>query len=323
MKHIFTRLALLALPLVAYLCFFVAFEPNNYFGLRANTNSKAPISRLQSFRREPGESVIIGDSRFAHFDAQQVAQVSGRDWQNLAFGGASLRESLDLLEWVLNSDTPPKEVLFGLSFYTINASYDTDRMSNLELTLSNPFAYVMNLEYNINTLTHFQQVITGQTDSPETGDWVWPEDYTGADGTVYPVHTLLAEYPQALVSRCRNWSIQQDLLNRLYQLAEQCQQQGVSLTVVLAPMSDHIRTEICQVYGTPSIQQQMENTVLPQLNQQADVLGFAVLDYEWENPPQLDQDTQFFDGFHLDERYGLPVWVEQLFQDLNQHWMAQ
>ena len=32
--------------------------------------------------------------------------------------------------------------------------------------------------------------------------------------------------------------------------------------------------------------------------------------------PDFDDDTQFYDGFHLDERYGLPQWTEQLFTDL-------
>ena len=29
-----------------------------------------------------------------------------------------------------------------------------------------------------------------------------------------------------------------------------------------------------------------------------------------------DDDTQFFDGFHLDEKYGLPDWTEELFTDI-------
>lgn len=317
MKHILKCLALLLAPILAYFCLFAAFDPNNYFGLHATTNSQAPISRLQEFQRQPGERLILGDSRYAHFDMAQVQQVSGEDWQNLAFGGASLRECIDLLNWVLDSGHIPQQVVFGLSFYTINDSYDTDRMSNLEQTLSNPMAYLFNLEYNVNMLTNIQQIVTGQTDADETGDWVYPQDYTAQDGTVYPVHTLLAEYPQALATKCRSWQVNQEQLDRLYEAAARCQQLGVELTIVLAPMADNVKTEICDVYGQPqSITQQMEQTVLPQLHQQAAQLGFAVLDYEWDNRPAMEDDTQFFDGFHLDERYGLPVWVNQLFSDL-------
>ena len=190
MKHILRNLALLLVPVLAYFCLFAAFEPNNYFGLHPNTDSDAPISRLKDFKREPGNSIIIGDSRFAHFDMELVEQTSGRSWQNLAIGGASLREGIDLLNWALDNNPDLEEVIFGFSFYTINQGYDTDRMSNLEKTLNNPFAYFFNLEYNVNMLTNLQNQITGRVDAPETGDWVYPQDYTAADGTVYEVHTL-------------------------------------------------------------------------------------------------------------------------------------
>ena len=39
MKQIAKKLALLAIPLVLYIAFFVAFEPNNYFGLRSGAQS--------------------------------------------------------------------------------------------------------------------------------------------------------------------------------------------------------------------------------------------------------------------------------------------
>ena len=317
MKHIIKTLALLLVPVVAYFCLFAAFEPNNYFGLHPTTNGEAPISRLKNFERSPGNSIIIGDSRFAHFDMEQVEQVSGRPWQNLAFGGASLREGIDLLNWALDENPNLKEVIFGFSFYTINQGYDTDRMSNLEKTLNNPFAYFFNLEYNVNMLTNLKNQLTGQLDTEETGDWVSPQDYTAADGTVYPVHTYLAEYPATITPKCQNWTPNTQQLERLYQVAERCQQQGVKLTIVLAPMASNVKTEVCDVYGSgETITQQMDTVILPQLSEKSQELGFSVLDYEWENPPQFDEDKQFYDGFHLDERYGLPVWVNQLFTDL-------
>ncbi len=317
MKNILKKIALLLVPVLAYFCLFIAFEPNNYFGLHPSTDSDAPISRLQEFERAPGDSIIIGDSRFAHFDMEQVEAVSGRPWQNLAFGGASLREGIDLLNWTLDQNPDLEEVVFGFSFYTINQGYDTDRMSTLEKTLNNPFAYLFNLEYNINMLTNLQNQITGRLDTPETGDWVYPQDYTGADGTVYPVHTYLAQYPATITPRCENWAVNTQQLDRLYEAAARCKEQGVTLTVVLAPMADNVKTEVCDVYGQGgTITRQMEDTVLPQLHQKAAELGFSVLDYEWENRPDYDDDTQFYDGFHLDERYGLPVWVKQLFTDL-------
>ena len=44
----FGKLALALLPVAAWLCFFIAFEPNDYFGLRGEGSLNAPVSRILS-----------------------------------------------------------------------------------------------------------------------------------------------------------------------------------------------------------------------------------------------------------------------------------
>ena len=315
MKNILKKAALLLLPVAAYFCVFAAFEPNNYFGLRPDTSREAPIARLKAYGQAPGPRVIIGDSRLAHFDMQQVEAVSGRAWQNLAFGGASLREGVDVLNWVLEQNPDLEEVVFGLSFYTVTKTYDADRMSTLQKTLDNPLAYFFNLEYNVNMLTALSERLRGVPGggSEETGDWSWPADYTGPDGTVYPLHTRLATYPAALLSRCQGWALNEEQLARLCTAAAACRARGVRLTVVLPPMADVVLTEACEPYGIP---RQMQQELLPRLQGWSLFYGFQVLDYEWADRPAFNDDKQFFDGFHLDTTYGLPVWTEQLFTDI-------
>ena len=246
MKHLLKKLALLAIPLVLYLAFFVSFEPNNYFGLRAGAASTAPIARVRAFEENPGDYLLLGDSRLAHFDMDLAAEVSGKPWQNLAFGGASLRETLDLAEYALAQNPGVKELVLGLSFYTLNQSYDTDRMSDLQATLRNPAAYVLNLEYNVNTLTSFvnwtiwaRQRLAGTTDDTwaqaqverETGDWEYPADYTAPDGSLYPVHAKLAQYPATIYPVCQGWQLNQEQFDRLLEFAARCEEKGVEVTV--------------------------------------------------------------------------------------------
>ena len=71
--------------------------------------------------------------------------------------------------------------------------------------------------------------------------------------------------------------------------------------------------EVCDVFG---ITETMQGTVLPTLAAWADECGFTLLDYEWGGSVITDDDKQFFDGFHLDERYGLPEWTQELFGDI-------
>ena len=184
MRNILKKLALLLVPVAAYFAVFIAFEPNNYFGLHKVTDSESSISRLKTFQREKGSRVIIGDSRLAHFDLDLAGQASGKTWQSLAFGGASLKENNDLLEWVLKENPDLEEVVYGLSFYTLNKSYNADRMATLEKTLANPFAYLFNLEYNVNMLTALSERLQGVQSggAGETGDWQYPADYTDPAG---------------------------------------------------------------------------------------------------------------------------------------------
>ena len=60
----------------------------------------------------------------------------------------------------------------------------------------------------------------------------------------------------------------------------------------------------------------MQQELLPRLQGWSLFYGFQVLDYEWADRPAFNDDKQFFDGFHLDTTYGLPIWTEQLFTDI-------
>ncbi len=311
MKEILKRLALLAVPVLLWLAFFVAFEPNNYFGLKAEAGSSQPVARVRAYQQDPGRNLILGDSRLAHFDMELISSLSGAQWQNLAFGGASLKETLDLANFVLDSGHEVDSLLVEVSFYTLNAHYNTDRFAALEETLDNPLAYCFNLEYNVNALTVFLDTVRGTPDTIESGDWV-AADYFDADGNPIPVHRKLYDYPATITPKCENWTLSEDF-DGLEALARRCADRGVRLTVVLPPMADIVLTEVCQPFG---IDRAMEDQVLPVLEDWAAEYGFTVLDYEWTNRPDFDDDTQFYDGFHLDEKYGLPDWTRMLFSDL-------
>ena len=206
MKNILKKLALLAIPVLLWLAFFIAFEPNNYFGLKASATSSQPVARVRAYQQDPGTNLILGDSRLAHFDMGLVDSLSGQSWQNLAFGGASLKETLDLADYLLDSGHDADTLLVEVSFYTLNAGYNTDRFATLEETLNNPLAYCFNLEYNVNALTVAMDTLRGTPDTIESGDWV-EADYLADDGTVLPLHRKLYDYTATITPRCKSWAL--------------------------------------------------------------------------------------------------------------------
>ena len=267
---------------------------------------------MRAYQQEPGTNLILGDSRLAHFDMARVEQVSGKAWQNLAFGGASLKETLDLADYVLDSGNRVDSLLVEVSFYTLNAGYNTDRFQALEETLNNPLAYCLNLEYNVNALTVAMDTLKGTPDTIESGDWT-AADYLADDDTTLPLHRKLYDYPATITPKCRSWTLNEAQLTRLAELAARCQNEGIALTIVLPPMAENVRTEVCDPFGITGA---MQDEVLPELHAIAAETGCTLLDYEWNGSCITDDDTQFFDGFHLDEKYGLPDWTEELFTDI-------
>ena len=152
--------------------------------------------------------------------------------------------------------------------------------------------------------------VKGTPDTIESGDWT-DSDYLADDGTVLPLHRKLYDYPALIRPRCESWALNGSQLARLEELAARCRDEGVELTVVLPPMAGNV-TALCAEYGIDAAMR----PVLDTLHVWAGEYGFALLDYEWGGSCIENDDTQFFDGFHLDEKYGLPDWTRQLFTEL-------
>lgn len=305
----FGKLALALLPVAAWLCFFIAFEPNDYFGLRGEGSLNAPVSRIRAYENDMTDNVILGDSRMAHFDMELVEEVSGEAWSNVSYGGASLDESIDEFYYLYELNPNIQNVVFGVSFYTLNNNYRTvNRMATVKTQLENPAAYLFNLEYNINALTVFKdEVLLGLPDVEETAEHT-PDEYVDENGGALPFRSDLIDYAEnSLAPVCENYAVNEAALERLLELAAFCEEHGVNFTVVFPPMDESVRVLVAQPNG-------IDDTMADVLARLADA-GVRVLDYEWENDPGYP-DTAYYDGFHLDTVHGLPEWTKTLFTEV-------
>ena len=305
----FGKLALALLPVAAWLCFFIASEPNDYFGLRGEGSLNAPVSRIRAYENDMTNNVILGDSRMAHFDMELVEEVSDEAWSNVSYGGASLDESIDEFYYLYELNPDIQNVVFGVSFYTLNNNYRTvNRMATVKTQLENPAAYLFNLEYNINALTVFKdEVLLGLPDVEETAEHT-PDEYVDENGGALPFRSDLIDYAEnSLAPVCENYAVNEAALERLLELAAFCEEHGVNFTVVFPPMDESVRVLVAQPNG-------IDDTMADVLARLADA-GVRVLDYEWENDPGYP-DTAYYDGFHLDTVHGLPEWTKTLFTEV-------
>lgn len=306
MKKLIRNIALLLIPIFIYYTIFIIFEPNNYFGLRKSATGTNIIATLRNYERTPTEGVILGDSRLAHMDMNVVSTLTTTTYTNLSYGGASLQEQIDILNWTLEKNPDLEEVIFLVSFYTLNKSYSHNRM--VIDALNNPLVYMTNLGYNINMLTELFYTITGvnQGSTEETMD---PKEYMYAPFTVpstgetVEMRETLANHLLSIDERCAKWELNTDVFDELLQVIDECAKRGITFYIVLPPDHPDVYEYVVKPYGIEKPMQQ----VLAQLN----ASGAFVLDYEFtENGLQ---DDQFYDCFHLDTKRGLPQWTTELF----------
>ncbi len=317
MKKLLRNIAILLTPMVAWLALFVAFEPNNYFGLKPKADGTDIIAALRGYQRRPQNFVILGDSRLAKFDENTVREVTGHSYANLAYGGAALKEQLDILDWALVQNPKLTEVVFMLSFYTLNEHYNHDRQ--VIRALSNPFAYVTNLGYNINMVTNLVNHLTPGAavgDAAEHMDasqyvytaWTHPDT-----GETYQLRQAMLSHLPNVVERSRGWALDEALLQRLLQTIQACRARGVRFVVVLPPASPQVYPAVIDAFGIgPKM-----GPALAALGQS----GAVVLDYEFAHTGLL-QDAQFYDCFHVDLKSGMPFWTRKLFGDVAAGWFV-
>lgn len=275
-----------------------------------------------------------------HFDMALVNEVSAHTWSNVAYGGASLEESIDEFYYLYEQNPNIQRVVLGLSFYTVNSNYQTsNRMKTLKTQLENPAAYVLNLEYTLNTLTNFYNVISHQPDVLETAkhtaaDYkqagqpllfrkdliayaatlygncakagVLPSAVSAADGTLVNAREM-QEAMLARTSEDSKFSVNEAALAKLLKMADFCAEKGIELTFVFPPMDQSVRTLVCEPLGI--------DTAMVSVLEALKASGARVLDYEWTDVPDYP-DTAFYDGFHIDVVHGMPQYTRELFGEV-------
>ncbi len=309
MKNIIKKLCILLIPVIVYFALFVYFEPYNYFGLFNDEYAgDSAVARVRSFNLEPANTIILGDSRMAHFDIDLVEEIVGEDVSQLAFGGASFNESLDLLEYAMDYNDNLKTVYFGASFYTLNESYYKDRMSQIETVTTNPVAYMLNFSYNVEMLNEIRYFLMGQTNVAEKAEGIWSdEDYYYEDGTKREYRKNLEEYALnsilPVVTNPEYLYDSEDVL-RYIEILKEAREKGITVYTVLPPMDNSIK-----------------ELVVEELSIEEDIYRFIdevspyseVLNYEY-NEENIFLEDEFYDGFHLDTVRGLEKFTYMLFE---------
>lgn len=248
MQRLLRKLLIFSIPFVLLLAFFFAFEPYDYFCTGKNVwyMSRSLSSMRQVLVKHP-DSILLGDSRMANLNVDYINQVSGESWTSLAYGGATLRESIQQF-WYATEHTTLKKVVIGFNFYTMNADLQSDRMNAVIEQAEHPLKFIGDYRYWVNaagnayykwsnlwanwTGNERARVVFDDPSSMDFVDPVLPSERT-EDG--YRVDQY--DYALNVNANCANYDSKgmDKYTKELIEIAAYCDANNIELTFVIAP----------------------------------------------------------------------------------------
>ncbi|WP_191059381.1 hypothetical protein [Geminicoccus harenae] len=232
-------------------------------------------------------SVLIGDSTTNQIDADDLTRLTGRPWYNLAYGGAGLAETIDLVEHVMERH-PLAQIVWGVPFARLVAGAENEIPHTIDM-VDAPLRHMLTFES-----LHASYLVLRATwlgigfEDPrmDTGD---------QDIVTYQLSRARSEIAG------RPWPDQE--LAKLAATVEKAQDRGVSIVLLSPPV--HPRT--AEFYRTSFAERHARYLAL--LDRHC-VINFNEADHRADWPAQM-----FVDASHLTTEHK-PLLTEDLAQAL-------
>ena len=151
MRKLCIKIFIILIPIIAYFTLFLAFDVNDFSGLRHSLFHNIEESKIIAYdgmktvdspysiikyineldsNKEVKFSYIFGDSRINGIDVVKLHSLDGKNYINLAFGGCTMKESVDEF-WLAVSKSKPERVIFEVDYYNLNEKRQLDRIKQV------------------------------------------------------------------------------------------------------------------------------------------------------------------------------------------------
>ena len=316
MKKFLSKLCLYLLPFVLILGVFLALEPYDYFGLRGgdSTYLSRPLSTVRELQREKPENIILGDSRMANLSTDYIYELTGEEYMMLGFGGAQTGELLEMF-WYAAEHCELEKVVFGINLYTSCGEQDAGRMPAMIERAENPADFLFNanvwLEAINNGKMKLMNLAAKLLSRPDMmqyhedpTDYTLPQQIPQERGEKYRAD--LEAYCEILkVNLHPESEIEDQLVQRLGEVIDYCEENGIELIFVYPPMQESVMELVVEAQGLDA-----------QMRKYKEYLAARATVYDMEFRNSFTQnEANFFDGYHLANPMKQYL-VEVLFTDI-------
>lgn len=296
MKKLYIKLVIIILPIIAYFAMFLAFDINDFSGLRKAVFHNVEETKLIAYdgtktmdspysiikyinnldeNMNVKYSFIFGDSRINGIDVTELNRLDGKKYVNLAFGGCTMKESIDEF-WLAVSKVQPERVIFEVDYYSLNKRRQLDRIKqivNMDM-FKYFFDYFNNKSMIDEAISKIKQLKTNNNTQSEELNPARFESYLAQIKLI-----------------CENYEIDEECVDSLLKIADYCNKNNIDLVFFAPPVHKSIYDGVIVFYG---IDKKMEK-VKEKLSSKAEVLDMQYLS-EISSEDRLWSDGHHFMG---------------------------
>lgn len=298
MLYFLKRFLIFCIPVVLYVVLVIIIDPYNYFSFSkeaVNDETKKSISnkisnplyQLVSFAKNPSPYVLLGSSQTGLLTATAIKEYTGKDFQNMSYGGGTLPELIATF-WELEKQTTLKEVYIGVSFIDFNGSQYRNRIPEALKIKANFLSYVFSKSALESTFLILKsqllnsKVTIGKPDMSEEAFWKFQLDVTA--NRFYKTHSYPVNY-----------------YSSLKKIAEYCKAKNIKLVFFIPPSHVDLQKKVAE-FNLQKEEEQFKDD----LKKLADVY-----DFNYANAITNDR-FSFSDPFHILNKTSSVV-IEELF----------
>lgn len=300
MKMLCLKTVFFCIPFAVYALCCILVDPYQYFGGGIHIPDKeelaiklnAPLWKALRAREGVEENVVFGNSKIAQFRGDSIQASTGELYSNLAFGGATLDEQINMF-WIVSNKHQIKRAYFEVDLVSYNSSNRRDRVKGVRNILENPALYVFNFNVLIGITDTVKSLATsqsvGKTIITQTRDEFWS----------WQLNSVLNRYLDS-------YSFPADLEELLTEVKVEAETKGIELAFVFCPVHEDIYAAVYGGrYDLLPAKQKIIQLLLPMGN---------VIDADLVNSVTVNRDN-FGDPFHMDLDLLNQMYANRIFAD--------
>ena len=302
MRLFIKKLALFVAPFCIYGAFIVLTDPFDFLSHRSILSEETKLRtaarlnpflwKMNKFRELACPNILLGDSRMGHVPTVEIKSITGEEYFDFSYGGATLREILDTFRFAAKH-VRLHNVVVGINFNLYSQRSQADRTGAYDSMAANPFLYFLDR-------TVCKSALYG----------VYADYLHGDPAVGIPPMSREAFWKHQLefaATLYRQYERPQTYKQELQQMTEYCRNNHIRCSFIILPT----HADLQKMVQTARLDAEYEQF-------KKDIAGLGVT-FDFDYPTELTSNARnFMDPFHFTDSVGAIV-AREVWEDKPQY----